>query len=50
MNMVEADIRLTPGNEAFRLDACYGGVEALMEINSGFGYRFEILRERFYWR
>ena len=50
MNMVEADIRLTPGNEAFRLDACYGGVEAHMEINSGFGYRFEILRERFYWR
>lgn len=50
MNMVEADIRLTPGNEYFRLDACYGGVEALMEINSGFGYRFEILRERFYWR
>ena len=50
MNMVEADIRLTPGNECFRLDACYSGVEALMEINSGFGYRFEILRERFYWR
>lgn len=50
MNMVEADIRLTPGNESFRLDACYGGVEALMEINSGFGYRFEILRERYYWR
>ena len=50
MNMIEADIRLTPGNECFRLDACYGGVEALMKINSGFGYQFEILRERFYWR
>lgn len=48
MNMVEADIRLTPGNARFRLDACYAGVEAVMGISSSFGYRFELRRERAY--
>ncbi len=48
MSMVEADIRLTPGNARFRLDACYAGVEAVMRISSSFGYRFELRRERAY--
>lgn len=48
MNMVEADIRLTPGNACFRLDACYTGVEAVMRISSSFGYQFELRRERVY--
>lgn len=48
MNMVEADIRQTPGNEAFRLDGCYAGLEAYMEIGSGHGFGFHATREKFY--
>lgn len=48
MDMVEADIRQTPGNSYFRLDACYGELEALMRIDSSYGYRFEIRRKRAY--
>lgn len=48
LDLVEADIRLTPGNAHFRLDACYTRVEASMRIDSSFGYQFEILRERVY--
>lgn len=48
MNMIEADIRLTPGNARFRLDACYGEVEAVMRISSSFGYHFELRRKRTY--
>ncbi|MCM1057033.1 MAG: DUF5702 domain-containing protein [Firmicutes bacterium] len=48
MDMVEADIRLTPGNSRFRLDGCYAEVEAVMRISSSFGYKFELRRERTY--
>jgi len=48
MNMVEADIRLTPGNAAFRLDGCYAGLEAYMEIESGYGFDFEMTRQKLY--
>lgn len=48
MNMVEADMRLTPGNGAFRLDGCYAGLEAHMEIESGYGFGFEMTRRKFY--
>ncbi|MCM1192981.1 MAG: DUF5702 domain-containing protein [Butyrivibrio sp.] len=48
MDMVEADIRLTPGNARFRLDGCYAEVEAVMRISSSFGYKFELRRERTY--
>lgn len=48
MDMVEANIRLTPGNARFRLDACYAEVEAVMRISSSFGYQFELRRERTY--
>lgn len=48
MNMVEADIRLTPGNEAFRLDGCYTGLEAYMKVGSGYGFDFEVTRQKFY--
>lgn len=50
MNMVEADIRLTPGNEAFRLDGCYAGLEAYMKVESGYGFDFEVTRQKFYIR
>lgn len=48
MNMVEADIRVTPGNADFRLDACYDKLEAVVRIDSFFGYEFEIQRKRTY--
>lgn len=44
MDMVEADIRLTPGNECFRLDGCYSRVEARMNVSSERGYAFEMIR------
>lgn len=48
MNMVEADIRGTPGNAAFRLDGCYAQIEACIRIHSEFGYQYEITRQRSY--
>lgn len=48
MNMVEADIRKTPGNSAFRLDGCYEAVEAYIKIDSGYGYQYEITRQKKY--
>lgn len=46
MNMVEADIRETPGNEAFRLDACYDCIEVDISIKSAYGYEYEITRQK----
>lgn len=48
MNMVEADIRMTPGNGAFRLDGCYAGLEAYIKVESGYGFDFEMTRQKFY--
>ncbi|MBQ2804007.1 MAG: hypothetical protein IJF07_08935 [Lachnospiraceae bacterium] len=48
MNMVEADIRLTEGNAAFRLDSCYDCVEASVKIGSAYGYQYEITRQKKY--
>lgn len=44
MNMVEADIRNTPGNSGFRLDGCYETVEARIRIGSAHGHQYEITR------
>lgn len=49
MNMVEADIRSTPGNSAFRLDGCYVELEARLEFCSRYGYSYEITRRKKYW-
>ncbi|MCM1044772.1 MAG: DUF5702 domain-containing protein [Candidatus Gastranaerophilales bacterium] len=48
MNLVEADIRQTAGNEAFRLDGCYDRVEACIQIKSAYGYEYSITRQRSY--
>ncbi len=48
MDMVEADIRLTPGNAAFRLDGCFRTVEASIQIGSAHGFRYEITRQKSY--
>lgn len=48
MDVVEMDIRLTEGNEKFRLDGCldYLGMQGV--IHSAYGYDFEISRARGY--
>ncbi len=48
MDMVEADIRLTPGNGAFRLDGCYDKVEAYILLQGGNGRGYEIVRQKQY--
>ena len=48
MNMVEADIRQTPGNQNFRLDGCLDYMEACIKIQSVYGYNCEITRSKGY--
>lgn len=48
MNMVEADIRLSPGNAQFRLDNCYDCVEFCICVKSKYGYEYEIVRRKRY--
>lgn len=48
MDLVEADIRRTAGNAAFRLDGCYAKVQAGIHITSGYGYAFELVRTKNY--
>ena len=48
MNMVEADIRQTTGNEKFRLDGCLDTVEACVKTKSVYGHTCEITRRKSY--
>ena len=48
MNIVEADIRLTGGNEHFRLDACYERLEFNINVTSAYGYQYDIRRRKSY--
>ena len=48
MDVVEMDIRLTEGNESFRLDGCLDYLGMRSTIHSAYGYDFEIGRERGY--
>lgn len=48
MDMVEADIRRTPGNSDFRMDGCYEMVEARVQIGSVHGFCYEITRQKRY--
>jgi len=49
MDMVEADIRQTPGNGAFRLDGCVDCLEMSVRIKSSFGYETALTRQRGYY-
>lgn len=44
MDIMEMDIRKTPGNEAFRLDGCFDTYKAKLSVSSGFGYYYEMER------
>lgn len=48
MNIVEADVRRTPGNAHFRLDNCYVQVEFCICVKSKYGYEYEITRGKKY--
>lgn len=44
MDIMEMDIRRTPGNAAFRLDGCFDTYRARLSVTSGFGYYYEMER------
>lgn len=48
MDMVEADIRMTSGNELFRLDGCVDAVEVSADYHSRFGYDCNVTRQKGY--
>ncbi len=45
MDVMEADIRLTPGNQGFRIDGCINALTAEASVSSGFGYAYTIQRK-----
>ena len=45
MDIMEMDIRRTPGNARFRLDGCFDTYEARLSVASGFGYVYEMTRK-----
>jgi hypothetical protein len=48
LDLIEMDMRATPGNERFRIDGCIDLVEATATINSEYGYTFTITRKKKY--
>lgn len=48
MNVVEANIRLTSGNQDFQMDACYARFSARVLLHSGYGYNLEIKEDKAY--
>lgn len=49
MDMVECDIRMTEGNNTFRVDNCFYEVECEVQAGSAYGYEYEIVRKRGYY-
>lgn len=48
MDMVEAEIRFTPRNSFFRLDACYGAFEAQVRMRDFKDIEYEVVRQKQY--
>lgn len=44
MDIMEMDIRRTPGNARFRLDGCFDTYQARLSVTSRFGYAYEMTR------
>lgn len=44
MDIMEMDIRKTPGNGSFRMDACFDTYRAHISVTSGFGHTYEMER------
>ena len=49
MDMMEADIRLTEGNEYFRMDGCTDAVSLEIGISSGYDYFYSLKRKYGYY-
>ena len=45
MDIMEMDIRKTPGNTNFRLDACFDTFKAQMSVSSRYGYFYQLERQ-----
>lgn len=45
MDLMEMDIRKTPGNGNFRMDGCFDTYKARLSVVSGFGYNYEMERQ-----
>lgn len=45
MDVIEADIRMTPGNNLFRIDGCVNALTVEAKVSSRFGYQYEIIRK-----
>ena len=48
MDLVEMDIRQTPGNENFRIDGCIDRLEAEVTIESAYGYTVTVHKRKKY--
>ena len=48
MDLMEMDIRKTMGNQYFKMDACIYQLKAQVNVSSGYGYGYSILREYSY--
>lgn len=44
MDIMEMDIRRTPGNGGFRLDSCFDTYQANLSVSGGFGYSYKMTR------
>lgn len=44
MDVMESDIRMTPGNGSFRMDGCVDAMTAEAYVESGYGYSYQIKR------
>lgn len=44
MDVMESDIRMTPGNKGFRMDGCVDAMTAEATVSSRYGYRYQITR------
>lgn len=48
MDMVEANIRLLPGNEFFRIDGCVDAIEVNFSLETSFGHMYSMKRKYSY--
>ncbi len=45
MDIMEMDIRRTPGNAGFRLDGCFDTYQAAVSVKSRYGYSYKMTRQ-----
>ena len=48
MDIMEMDIRLTEGNEHFRMDGCIDYLEIAVTARSAYGYTYELKHAKGY--